>query len=185
MEPEYFKSQDEFREWLGLNHGSASEIIVGFYKVKSKRFNMTWSQSVDQAICFGWIDGIRRSIDDERYCIRFTPRNPKSAWSNVNIKKAEELTAKGLMAPAGTKAFNIRKNEKSGIYSFENDSREMPDSLRKLLISDEEAWEFFTKQAPSYRKTINHWILSAKQEKTRLSRVEKLISLCREGKRLY
>lgn len=185
MTPVYFRSQEEFRQWLEENHLTATELVVGFYKVKSRKFNMTWSQSVDQALCFGWIDGIRRSVDDERYCIRFTPRNPGSAWSNVNINKVKELTEKGLMKEAGLEAFSKRRNEASGIYSFENDKRELPEEYVTKIKSDEKAWKFYIKMPPSYRKNITHWILSAKQETTRNSRLEKLIAACRDNKRVY
>ena len=185
METVFFRSQEEFREWLSENHATASELIVGFYKVKSINFNMTWSQSVDQALCFGWIDGIRRSIDDERYCIRFTPRKPGSTWSNINIRKVRELTAKGLMTMAGTEAFNRRKNEASGIYSFENDMRQLPDEFLEIIKANKAAWDFFSAQPPSYRKNVTHWIISAKQEQTRLNRLNRLISECSKNKRIY
>jgi uncharacterized protein YdeI (YjbR/CyaY-like superfamily) len=185
MEPVYFKSQEEFRKWLSENHSTASELVVGFYKVKSRRFNMTWSQSVDQALCYGWIDGIRRSVDDESYSIRFTPRRPDSVWSNINIKKVEELSEKGLMTNAGLDVFNKRKTETSGIYSFENGIQELPVNLLEIFQKNIKAWNFFTCQSPSYRKTMTHWIVSAKQEMTKLSRLQKVIEASENEKRIY
>jgi uncharacterized protein YdeI (YjbR/CyaY-like superfamily) len=185
MDPVYFQNQNEFRLWLEENHEKKSEILVGYHKVSTKKPSMTWSQSVDQAICFGWIDGIRRSIDDERYCIRFTPRNPKSIWSNINMKKVEELTKNGLMTKAGLEAFNKRKDTKSGIYSFENNTPRLDDTLEELFKTNIEAYGFFSKQAPSYQKTAAYWVMSAKQETTRVSRLNKLIKVSEEHKRVF
>ncbi|HEX2395089.1 MAG TPA: hypothetical protein VHI78_07065, partial [Bacteroidales bacterium] len=126
MAPLFFKNAGEFRKWLEGNYKTEKEVIVGFYKTKTGKPSMTWSESVDQALCFGWIDGIRRSIDEESYCIRFTPRNPNSIWSSINIKKIEYLTMKGLMKPEGIEVFKKRKQEKSGIYSFENRPKHLP-----------------------------------------------------------
>jgi len=136
---------------------------------------MTWSQSVDEALCFGWIDGIRRSIDKDRYCIRFTPRKITSIWSNINIKKVEDLKKKGLITKSGLELFNNRRIIKSGIYSFENKPTRLNDSFENLFKANKSAWEFFTKQAPSYQRTIFFWIMSAKQERTQLSRLNKTI----------
>ena len=129
MTPVFFSNQNEFRRWLEENHTTKTELVVGYYKVWTGRPTMSWSQSVDQALCFGWIDGIRKSIDEKSYCIRFTPRKPTSVWSNINIKKVEELTEKGLMTEAGLQAYSKRKDTKSGIYSFENDPAILPDEI--------------------------------------------------------
>lgn len=185
MKPHFFKSNADFRKWLEENHNTMTELVVGFYKVRSGKFNMTWSQSVDEAICFGWIDGIRKSIDEERYCIRFTPRNPRSIWSKINIKKVEELTRKGLMAQAGLKAFSFRDNSKSGIYSFENLPLKLPVEFEKVFSKNKSAWNYFSKQAPSYQKMICRWIMSASQETTRLSRLERTISASLNETRLF
>lgn len=131
MKPKFFRNQSEFRKWLEENHDKETELIVGFYKVDSGKHNMTWSQSVDEAICFGWIDGVRRSIDSESYCIRFTPRRPTGIWSAVNIRKVEELTKKGLMHPAGIAAFQRLNPEKSKIYSFESGEKTLPLNLKR------------------------------------------------------
>lgn len=185
MTPVYFKNQHEFREWLEHNHDKATEIIVGYYKVGTANHNMTWSQSVDQALCFGWIDGIRRSIDNEKYCIRFTPRKPTSNWSMVNIKKIEELIQKGLMKKPGLEVFNNRNKLRAGIYSFENESTALDSNLEELFKANESAWAFFIKQPPSYQKTRIHWIMSAKQETTRVARLNKLITASENNHRFF
>lgn len=185
MNPVYFKDQDEFRDWLEKNHNKEKEIIVGYYKVGTSKHNMTWSQSVDQAICFGWIDGIRRSIDSEKYCIRFTPRKPSSNWSKVNIKKIEDLKRKGLMKKPGLEAFKNRKDSKSGIYSFENEITKMDNNLEEIFKANINAWTFFTNQAPSYQKTRIYWVMSARQETTRIARLNKLITASDNNTRLF
>lgn len=185
MEPVFFKSQKAFRKWFEKNHLSKTELIVGYYKVGTGKPSMTWSESVDQALCFGWIDGIRRSIDEERYCIRFTPRKPGSNWSLVNINKVKELTEKGLMEKAGLDIYNKRKESESGIYSFENDPVKLNDDYINLFMKDKMAWDFFNLQPPSYRKTIINWVMSAKQETTRLSRLQKAINESAKKNRIY
>jgi uncharacterized protein YdeI (YjbR/CyaY-like superfamily) len=180
----FFESQDEFRKWLENHHKKETELIVGFYKVDSGKPSMTWSQSVDQALCFGWIDGVRKSIDKESYCIRFTPRRSTSNWSAINIKKIEELTKAGLMKPAGIKAYNLRKENKSEVYSYENVSVVLDPNYEKQFREDQTAWDFFMKQAPSYRKAVIRWIMSAIQEKTRQLRLEKTIKESGKQKRV-
>lgn len=185
MHPVYFNNQNEFRKWLENNHDKSSEIIVGYYKVGTGKHNMTWSQSVDQALCFGWIDGIRKSIDNEKYCIRFTPRKPKSNWSLVNIKKIEYLKKKGLMKEPGLEVFNNRKKSGSGIYSFENEIIRLDSNLEESFRANKNAWTFFIKQAQSYQKTRIHWVMSAKQEVTRIARLKKLITASDNNNRLF
>lgn len=184
MSPTFFPSQSDFRAWLEKNHKTETELIVGYYKVDSGKPSMTWSQSVDQALCFGWIDGVRRSIDKESYCIRFTPRRPTSIWSDINIKKVEELTKLGLMTPEGLKAFGNRKDHRSRVYSFENDPVDLDPEYERRFKSNKAAWDFFTKQAASYKKVVFHWIMRAKQEKTQISRLEKVIHVSELGKRM-
>ena len=176
MEPKFFSTQENFRKWLEENHLSSAEILVGFYKVGTKKLSMTWSESVDQALCFGWIDGIRKSIDGESYQIRFTPRKSTSIWSAVNIKKIEELTKKELIFPAGIAAFKKRQEHKSKIYAFETDAMQLPEEFLKKFKSNQIAWEYFENLAPSYKKTSIHWIMSAKQEATQQKRLLQLIS---------
>lgn len=185
MTPHYFATQEEFREWLLANASTATELIVGYYKVASKKPSMSWSQSVDQALCFGWIDGVRRSVDAESYCIRFTPRKPNSNWSEININKVEHLTKAGLMTPAGIKAFSLRQAEKSGIYSHESKAQSLSEPYLEQLKSNSTAWIFFSHQAPSYQRAITNWIMSAKQESTRLNRLKKLIERCEQGNKIY
>jgi uncharacterized protein YdeI (YjbR/CyaY-like superfamily) len=185
MDPVYFQNQNEFRKWLEKNHYKEKEIIVGYYKVGTGKPSLTWSQSVDQAICFGWIDGIRRSVDSERYSIRFTPRKPTSNWSNVNIKKVEELKKLGLMKKPGLDVFNNRRDSKSGIYSFENEIPKLDDNFEQIFKANKKAWDFFVKQAPSYQKTRLHWVMSAKQETTNMTRLNKLIQASEKKNRLF
>lgn len=185
MSPVYFKDQDEFRKWLKKNHDKSAEIIVGYYKTSHVRHNMTWSQSVDQALCFGWIDRIRRSVDSERYCIRFTPRKPTSNWSKVNINKVEELKKQGLMEKPGLEAYSKRKEERSGIYSFEKEITSLDAEFEKMFRANENAWTFFQKQAPSYKKTRIHWVMSARQEPTKIARLNKLIAASDKSTRLF
>lgn len=180
----FFENQLKFREWLENNHIKETELIVGFYKVNSGKPSMSWTESVDQALCFGWIDGVRKSIDKESYCIRFTPRKSNSIWSAINIKKMEVLTNAGLMKPEGLKAFSLRKEERSMIYSHEKEIVELTTNFLNQFKQNKVAWNFFINQAPSYQKSITHWIMSAKQEKTRQSRFEKTITTSELQKRL-
>lgn len=185
MNAVFFKNQSDFRQWLEKNHKKELEILVGFFKVGTGKPGMTWPQSVDEALCYGWIDGIRRTIDNSSYCIRFTPRRPKSNWSAVNIKKVEALIEKGLMQPAGMELFNKRREEKSEVYSYENRPERLPEHLESLFLRNKTAWAFFKSQPPSYQKTRMYWIMAAKQEATRISRLDKLIRTCEIGKRLF
>lgn len=180
----FFKTQAEWRKWLVKNHDKKTELLVGFYKVDSGKPSMTWPQSVDEALCFGWIDGVRKRIDDDSYSIRFTPRKPKSIWSAVNIKKVAELMEKDLMHPAGIVAFEKRQEERSKVYAYENEPCELSAELEKIFKTNKKAWEFFTSQAPSYQRTIIHWIVRAKQTETRDARLKKTIAASAVGKRV-
>ena len=176
MIPTFFSTQEEFRAWLKKNHLKETELYVGFYKVSSGKPCMTWSQSVDQALCFGWIDGVKYSIDQNSYKIRFTPRKKTSIWSAVNIKKVERLMEQGLMHPAGLESFKNRTESKSKIYAFENDEVPFSPSFEKLFKENKAAWDYFQSLAPGYRKTSSHWVMSAKQEATKLKRLNELIA---------
>ncbi|MEO6536995.1 MAG: YdeI/OmpD-associated family protein [Ferruginibacter sp.] len=180
----FFATQTAFRAWLKQYHKTETELLVGFYKVDSGKPSMTWSQSVDQALCFGWIDGVRKSINEESYCIRFTPRKRTSIWSGINIKKVEELKKSGLMTPDGQKAFNLRTENKSKIYAYEKPPADLSPAYEKQFKMNKPAWTFFNFQAPSYRKLMIHWVMNAKQEKTRLSRLEKTIKISEQQKRM-
>ncbi|HEX3420281.1 MAG TPA: YdeI/OmpD-associated family protein [Candidatus Udaeobacter sp.] len=184
MNPEFFQTPADFRTWLEKNHATATELWVGFYKKDSGKPSITWPESVGQALCFGWIDGIRKRVDEISYQIRFTPRRHGSIWSATNIKRAKELASQKQMRPAGLEAFAARIENKSGIYSYEQRSAELQQPYAKLLKKNEAAWKFFEEQPRSYRKMIGWWIVSAKKEETRMARLAKLISESAKGKRL-
>jgi uncharacterized protein YdeI (YjbR/CyaY-like superfamily) len=176
MNPTFFANQNLFRKWLQKNHTTESELLVGFYKLGSKIPSMTWSESVDQALCFGWIDGIRKSVDMDSYCIRFTLRKSSSIWSAVNIKKVEELIQQGLMQESGLAIFALRTEKKSKIYAFEQNDVELSDEYKKLFEANKIAWKYFENLAPSYKKNSIHWVMSAKQETTQFKRLSILIN---------
>ncbi len=183
--PKFFKKASDFRAWLDLNHATKNELLVGFCKVGSGKPSMTWSESVDEALCFGWIDGVRKRIDDESYSIRFTPRRVGSIWSRVNIAKVEQLIAQNRMRPAGLAAFEARSSKKTGVYSFEQEHKiELSDSELIEFQRNKAAWRFFDTTPPSYKKTIIYWIVSAKRPATRTRRLEELIQACSEHRRL-
>jgi len=184
MKPEFFQTPTAFRKWLEKNHKKQTELLVGYYKVGTNKPSITWSQSVDQALCFGWIDGVRNSIDDESYCIRFTPRRPNSIWSSINIKKVEELIKLGLMKPEGLHAYSLRTKNKSNFYSYDKAPVKLATYYENLFKKNKIAWEFFKKQSPSYKKVMIHWVMSAKQEKTQLARLEKIITVSEQSKRM-
>lgn len=175
-DPIFFVSQSDFRKWLEKNHKKETELLVGFHKVGSGKPSMTWSQSVDEALCFGWIDGVRKSIDKDSYQIRFTQRKHTSIWSAINIRKIEELTKNGLMRPAGLASFEKRTEDKSKIYSHEKDEVALTPDYEKQFKANKKAWSYFQALAPSYKKVSAHWIMSAKQEITRIKRLHQIIS---------
>lgn len=175
MKIKFFKSPADLRKWFEANHTNEVELWVGFYKKDSGKPSVTWPESVDQALCFGWIDGIRKGIDDISYMIRFTPRKPRSIWSAVNIRRAGELIKLDLMHPRGVAAYDAREENRSGIYSYEQRSVDLPDQYAKQLMRAKNAWEYYQTQPPSYRKAVNWWVLSPKTEETRLRRLNKLI----------
>ena len=188
MKPTFFQTPADFRKWFEKNHEKAPELLVGFYKKGSGKPSITWPESVDEALCFGWIDGIRRTIDDESYTIRFTPRRARSNWSTVNVKRVAELTKLGRMQPAGLRAFEARDPKRSGIYTYE---QEKPPEDPKLapeyqarFEANGKAWTFFQGQAPYYRRLVSRWVMSAKQEATRLKRLATLIDDSAHGRRI-
>ncbi len=176
MEPIFFSSPLEFRKWLAENHKKETALLVGYYKVGSGKPSMTWSQSVDEALCYGWIDGVRNSIDEHRYQIRFTPRKATSIWSAVNIQKMEELTQKGLMQPAGLASFENRKESHSKIYAYEKEVMNFTPEMEEQFKTNKKAWEYFQALAPSYKKISTNWVMCAKQEATRIKRLNELIA---------
>jgi uncharacterized protein YdeI (YjbR/CyaY-like superfamily) len=174
--PIFFESPEEFYAWLEEHHESEREVYVGFYKQHTGRRAMSWSESVDQALCFGWIDGRANSIDEDRYMQRFTPRKPGSNWSKINIEKVAKLKEAGLMRPAGLAAFARRSDDKTGVYSFERDEEAaLPPEYEERLRANPAAAEYFDARPPWYRRTATHWVVSAKREETRLRRLTQLI----------
>jgi uncharacterized protein YdeI (YjbR/CyaY-like superfamily) len=184
MDVTFFACHSEFGQWLEVNHATTTEFWVGFYKRGSGKPSMTWPESVDQVLCFGWIDGIRKNIDESSYKIRFTPRKAGSVWSAVNIRRVEELSRLGLMRPAGLEAFARRRENRSGIYSYEQRTADLPDPYAKIFRRNKVAWKFYQEQPPGYRKILNWWVVSAKQEETRLKRLAKLIEESEAGRRM-
>ena len=184
MKPTFFKSPSDFRKWLEKNHATRRELLVGYYKKASGKPSMTWAESVDQALCFGWIDGLRKSFDDISYTIRFTPRKPHSVWSAINIKRAQDLASQGLIRPAGLKAFEARQENRSGIYSYEQRTASLPEPYDGILKKNRAAWTFFQAQPPGYRKLASWWVVSAKKEETRLRRLGELVELMSQRRSL-
>jgi len=185
MDPLFFATPAAFRRWLASNHAKAKELWVGFHKKDSGEPSITWPESVDEALCFGWIDGIRKSIDAKSYKIRFTPRRRDSPWSNVNTKRAGELIDEGRMKPAGRKAFEARQEKRSGVYSFEQkDSPRLTAAQAKRFRADRKAWGFFSSQPAGYRRLTIWWIVSAKREETREKRLSTLIADSAAGLRI-
>lgn len=185
MPPIFFASPDEFRSWLEEHHATEPELWVGYWKKKTGKPSLTWSQAVDQALCFGWIDGRVKSIDGASHMQRFTPRKPASNWSKVNIEKMARLTEAGLMRPAGIAAFERRREDRSGVYSFERDEEARLDpGQEERFRANAKAWEFFQSQPPGYRRTAIHLVVSAKRPETRARRLNTLIEDSAPGRRL-
>ncbi len=184
MKPAFFASPGKLRRWFEKNHTGKRELWIGFYKKDSGKPSITWPESVDEAICFGWIDGIRKSVDQVSYKIRFTPRRKGSIWSAVNIKRVEALTKGKRMRSAGLKAFAARLENKSGIYSYEQRPTELPKPYADKFKKNNKAWKFFEAQPPGYRKLMAWYIVSAKKEETRAKRLQRLITDSARGKRL-
>ncbi|MFB9325722.1 YdeI family protein [Paenibacillus aurantiacus] len=184
-EPIFFESPAAFRQWLEDNHERQRVQWIGYYKKGAGKPTMTWPESVDEALCIGWIDGLRKSIDEERYMIRFTPRKPDSIWSAVNIKRVAELTAEGRMRPEGLRAYELRKEAKSSIYAHEQESpAALTDEEEREFRASGEAWTQFELMAASYRKIALWWVAGAKREVTRRKRLTALIEACAKGEKL-
>jgi uncharacterized protein YdeI (YjbR/CyaY-like superfamily) len=176
VKPRFFAKPAAFRAWLEKHHDTHSELLVGFHKRGSGKPSITWPESVDAALSFGWIDGVRKRLDDDSYTIRFTPRKPRSIWSAVNIKRVQALTADALMHPAGIAAFEARIEAKSGIYAYEQRSdAKLSDEYERRFRLNKKAWAFFSAQAPWYRRNATWWVISAKREDTREKRLATLI----------
>jgi uncharacterized protein YdeI (YjbR/CyaY-like superfamily) len=179
--PKFFRSAAAFRKWLLDHHDTAQELLVGFYKTDSGKPSITWPESVDEALCFGWIDGIRKRVDDVSYTIRFTPRKTGSIWSTVNTRKTKALIDQGRMMPSGLKAFAARREDKSGLYSHEQRPESLIEPYAAMLARNSAASTFFQRQAASYRRAAIWWVISAKRDETRLKRALKLIELSASG----
>ena len=177
----YFSGPAAFRDWLDEHHTQSAEILVGFHKRGSGRPSLTWPESVDEALCYGWIDGVRRRVDETRYTIRFTPRKPKSTWSAINIDRVAELEKLGRMKPPGRAAFALRDEARSRIYSYERKNAELPPDLEAKLEANRKARTWFAAQPPWYQRTSIHWVVSAKKEDTRLRRFGVLIDCSARG----
>ena len=185
MEPVFFANSAAFRRWLAKNHATASELWVGFYKKGSGEKGITYPEAVDEALCFGWIDGIKKGVDERSYTNRFTPRKRGSTWSNINTRRVAELIADGRMTPAGQKAFDARREEKSGVYSFEQkDAPALTPAQEKRFRANKAAWKFFSSQPPGYRRIALWWVISAKREETREKRLSTLIADSDAGLRI-
>jgi uncharacterized protein YdeI (YjbR/CyaY-like superfamily) len=184
MEPTFFRSPEAFRAWLLEHHASEQELLLGFYKKRSGVTGFTQAQAVDEALCFGWIDGHMRALDENRYTARFTPRTPHSIWSAVNIRRAEQLIAQGRMEPAGLKTFTGRDPRQAGRYSFENRPQSLDQADETVFRANAPAWAFFQAQIPSYQRTAIWWVISAKTDATRQRRLVTLIADSAEGRLL-
>ena len=183
IKPTFFATAPDFRKWLEKHHGAGRELWVGFHKRGSGRPSITWPESVDQALCFGWIDGQRKSIDDTSYAIRFTPRRRGSTWSSVNVRRVEVLKDAGLMRPAGLRAFEQRREGKTAIYGYEQTKTARLDTAAmRTFRANKKAWRFFEGQAPSYRRAAVWWVISAKKEETRRRRLAVLIEDSEQGR---
>jgi len=183
--PVFFENAEDFRAWLAAHAHDARELLVGFHKVGTGMPCMSWSESVDQALCFGWIDGVRKRVDDATYTIRFTPRKAGSIWSAVNIDKVARLREQGLMTPAGEAAFALRSEDRSRVYSHERTTdAELAPEDRARFQRHQAAWAYFEACPPGYRKRMLHVVTSAKKPETRAARLERLIDACAQGRRL-
>jgi len=184
VKPNYFKSAASFREWLEVNHASATELWIGFYKKDSGKVGLTYAEALDEALCFGWIDGLKKRVDAVSFMQRFTPRKPNSIWSLINVGHVERLRRVGRMKPAGLKVFAARTTARSGVYSFENRPRKLSPALQRQFKSDSAAWNFFQQQPPGFRRVACFWLMSAKQEATRQRRLAQLMADSKHGRRL-
>jgi uncharacterized protein YdeI (YjbR/CyaY-like superfamily) len=181
VKPRFFKTAADLRAWFERHHDTAPELWVGYYKTRSGKRGITWPESVDEALCFGWIDGIRKGLDENRYTNRFTPRKPTSNWSARNVERVQELSRLGRMRPAGLAAFEARKRERTGIYSYEQRPQDLPPEYEREVKANQRAWKFWRSVAPSYRKAATWWVISAKREDTRERRLATLIETSARG----
>jgi uncharacterized protein YdeI (YjbR/CyaY-like superfamily) len=181
MDPVYFPDPEAWRAWLELHAATTPEVLVGFHKRATGRPSLTWAASVDEALCFGWIDGVRRRVDEDRYTIRFTPRRAESIWSAVNVRRVAELRGEGRMTEAGERAFADRRPDRTAVYSHEQATPVVLAPEAEQALKDGGGWTYWSDRAPSYRRAAAHWLTSAKREETRVRRLEQLIAACRAG----
>ena len=182
MKPTFFSSAEKFRQWLEQNHDRESELLVGFHKKSSGKKSVTYAEALDEALCFGWIDGVRRNLDETSYTIRFTPRKPRSIWSNVNVNHVERLKKEGRMHAAGLEAYARRSPERTGIYAFENKPKQLSPAYEKTFRQNKKAWKFFEEEMPpSLKRTTIFWIMSAKKDETQLRRLKHVIENSEKG----
>ena len=184
MKPKFFSTPAEFRKWLEQNHDKASELMIGFHRKASGKKSVTYPEALDEALCFGWIDGVRRKLDETSYEQRFTPRKPRSIWSLVNVRHVERLKKEGRMQPPGLEAYERRTPERTGIYSFENRPKELSPAYEKRFRQNKQAWKFFEEQPTYYKNLVIFRTMSAKKEETRIRRLEQLIECSAKGRRL-
>jgi len=184
MEAKFFTSPKQFRQWLERNHDRATELWLGFHKKASGKKSITYAEALDEALCFGWIDGVRRKFNETSYVQRFTPRKPRSIWSNINVRHVERLKKEGRMHPAGLEAYARRDPKRTGIYSFENRPRELAPAYETAFRANKAAWKFFQEQPPSYKRLMIFRTMSAKKEETQLRRLKELIESSKKGVRL-
>jgi uncharacterized protein YdeI (YjbR/CyaY-like superfamily) len=184
MKPKFFSTPAQFRQWLERNHDRETELLVGFHKKASGKQSVTYNEALDEALCFGWIDGVRKNLHETSYTIRFTPRKPRSIWSNVNVNHVERLIKAGRMHPTGLDAYARRDPKRTGIYSFENRPREFSPEYERVFRTHKDAWKFFEQQPPGYKKLMIFWVMSAKKEETQTSRLKRLIEKSEQGVRL-
>lgn len=184
MKPQFFSSPTLFRQWLARNYDKASELLLGFHKKSSGKKSITYNEALDEALCFGWIDGVRKGLDDTSYTIRFTPRKPRSIWSLVNVNHIERLKKEGRMHAAGLEAYERRDPKRTGIYAFENRPRELSPEFEKTFRQNKKAWKFFEEYPPSLKRTVIFWVMGAKKEETRDRRLKQLIESSEKGVRL-
>ena len=182
--PKFFATPALFRTWLEKNHATADELIVGFYKKASGKKSITYAEALDEALCFGWIDGVKRSLNETSYTQRFTPRRARSIWSLVNVKHVERLKKEGRMHPSGIAAYEQRDPKRTGIYAFENAPLEISQEYEREFRKTKGAWEYFQTYPPYLKKTVSYWVMSAKKEETRTARLQKLIESCAKGERI-
>ena len=183
MKPKFFSAPEKFHDWLQQHHDTEDELLIGFHKKASGKKSLTYQEALDEALCFGWIDGVRRALNETSYTIRFTPRKPKSIWSLVNVRHVERLTKEQRMQPAGIEAFARRDPKRTGIYAFENRPKKLSPEFEKQFRQHKRAWEFFEAQPPSFKRTVIFWIMSARKEETQLRRLNQTIDNSAKGVR--